>query len=155
MEDPYRAVSFVDGETITLDKMNQMETNLQWINDNTPRGRYYRASGSPLDVRTIVVGGKALVKKNIKSDSAKVSVRFGRAFSSSCTPNVTVGICSDFQTKIFCVVNGPKGKLFPDATGFEIYVNIAADKATEDRIRKDFWIHWHAFGYRDDDMNEF
>lgn len=152
---PFKAMSFVKDDVVTKDSLDQMQANYQWINDNTPRGRFYRGNGEPLDVRTLVVSGRARIRKNKKDDTGKARVRFRKAFAPNCHPHVTTGIVSDFQRRIFCVVNGPGGVNYPNANGFEIKVNIAAEKKKNDKIQKEFWIHWHAFGYRTDDMNEF
>lgn len=155
METPYRAVSFAKHQIIDESTMDQLQSNNQWIHDNTPRGRYYRYGSTPKDTQTVLICGRALIRRNRKSDSARVGVRFGRAFHPTCRPSVTTGVVADFQRKIFCTVHGPEGINLPTSSGFEISINIAADRATQDSIRKSFWVHWAAFGFRRDDMNEF
>lgn len=154
METPYRAVTFEEHQIIDSSTMNQIQSNYQWINDNTPRGRFYRAT-TPLDTKTMLIAGRVLIARNKKSDSAKVSVRFGKAFDPTCRPSVTTGVVADYQRKIFCSAHGPDGVDLPNNTGFEISINIAEDKATQDFIRKSFWVHWAAFGYRTEAIHEF
>lgn len=152
---PFKAMEFKKNDVVTLDAMDQMQANYQWIMDNTPRGRFVRLSGEPQNERTVLLAGRARIKRDKKADTAVSRVRFGKAFAPSCRPHVTTGVVSDFQKRIFCVVNGPQGKNYPNANGFEVKVKIHAVKDKRDRIEKMFWVHWHAFGYRTDDMNEF
>ena len=154
METPFRALSFVNHEVITRDKMDQLQADYQWINDNTPRGRLYR-DGGVLDYQLMLVAGKSLIRRNRKRDDQKVGVRFAKAFHPNCRPNVTTGVVADFQRQIFCTVHGPKGVNYPNYTGFEISVNIAADNKKQDVIKKNFYVHWSAMGYRKADMNDF
>lgn len=155
METPFRALTFVKGETITKDKMDQLQANYQWINDNTPRSRLFLSTNNLLDTRMVVIGGRVLIRRSRKRDDATVGVRFGSAFAPECRPNVTTGINADFQRQIFCVVNGFRGLVVPDATGCQIQVNMAKYKGKKDIIKKNFYVHWSAIGYRTDDMNEF
>lgn len=157
METPYRAVSFVKHDIISRDQMDQIESNLQWINDNTPRGRLYQKNARVRSNLLVVLAGKKQINRNRKHSNAKATVKFGKAFDPTCQPNVTTGVCADFQRAIFCVVNGPNGINLPNSTGFEIQVNVQDDPTTkkEEVIKKDFWVHWSAFGFRTDDMNDF
>lgn len=160
METPYRSVGFKQHEVMTRDAMDQVEQNLQWINDNTPRGRLYRKTKTGIVIKEdllVIIGGKTKISRNRKKSTGRATVKFGAAFDSNCNPNVSTAICADHQRTFFCVVNGPKGKNLPDATGFEISVAIQDDPKTKktDVIKKDFWVHWIAVGFRTDDLNEF
>jgi hypothetical protein len=154
VETPYRAVNFVKHDIITKDEMDQLQTNYQWINDNTPRSRLYFTTSSQPDMM-VIIAGKKEIKANKKTDNALVKVGFGKAFAPTCRPNVTTAVNADFQTNIFCVVHGPKGINLPNSTGFEISISIAADKKKNDVIKKPFFVHWSAIGFRENDMNEF
>jgi hypothetical protein len=70
---------------------------------------------------------------------------------------VTTAICADHQRNLFCIINGPAGQKLPDHTGFEIYCAVQDDPTTKkaDVIKKDFFVHWIAMGFRTDDLNEF
>lgn len=155
METPYKAVSFAKHDIITRDTLDTLQQNYQWINENTPRGRFYRGGGVPTALNVVVVAGKKEIPQNKKRDWAVVPVRLGKSFAPSCSPSVTTGVVADFQRQIFCVVHGPQGVNYPTSEGFQISVNIASDKPKEDVIKKNFFVHWHALGFRTDDMNEF
>jgi hypothetical protein len=146
---PYKALEFAKNDVITKDDVDQMQTNLQYIKDNTPRGRFIgpRKIHNSLNV---LIAGRTPIRKNTKSRSAYVKVEFpARAFDPGCRPAITTGIVSDQTSKIFCVVNGPGGTDYPTATGFDISVVVSKDSAQNSIIR-DFWVDWHAYGYRTD-----
>lgn len=160
METAYRAVTFKQHDTITRDLMDQVQQNLQYVNDNTPRGRIYSGTGSSLTTRDtllVLVGGKTKINRNKKKATANATVKFGAAFAPTCNPSVTTGICADHQRTLFVTLVGPQGTRLPTATGFEIHAAIQDDPNTKksEVIKKDFWVHWIAMGFRTDDMNEF
>jgi hypothetical protein len=103
----------------------------------------------------VLIGGRVKIAQNKKSDTATVKVSFASAFAPDCLPSVTTVVVADFQTKIFCVVTGPGQNDYPTANGFKATVNVAAEVDTQDYIKKNFWVHWNAFGYRTDNINEF
>jgi len=145
---------------MTRDLMDQIQQNLQFIKDNTPRGRLFRRTSSGIvlkDNLLVVIAGKTKISRNRKSSTARATVKFGAAFDPVCSPNVTTAICADHQRTLFCQVNGPGGKNLPDHTGFEIYCSVQDDPTTKktDVIKKDFFVHWIAMGFRTDDLNEF
>lgn len=153
---PFRAMSFKDNDVITKDDTDQMQNNLQWLNDNTPRGRLYREDGPSKDAKLVMICGRISIPKSKKDNMVIKRVRFGKAFSANSRPNVTTGIIADAPTEIFCVVNGLDGQVLPTAAGCEIKVHVP-DKNTSDKwkISKPLHVHWQAFGFREDDMNEF
>ena len=157
MDTPFRAMTFVKNDVITTDKMDQLDSNHQWLLENTPRSKVFVGNGTATNLLTkgMVVGGKVAIKKNLKEQTAKVRVNLGSAFDPKCQPHVTTGIVSDFQRKIFCVINGPGGKDLPNASGFEVVINIAADAKKHDKIEKGFYVCWSAFGWRRDNVDEF
>jgi hypothetical protein len=160
LETAYRSVSFKNHETMTRDLMDQIEQNLQYVKDNTPRGRLFKKTNKGVilkDDLLVIIAGKVKIPRNRKSSSARATVKFGAAFASNCTPNVTTAICADHQRTIFCIVNGPAGQTLPDHTGFEVHCSVQDDPTTKktDVIKKDFWVHWIAMGFRTDDLNEF
>lgn len=160
METPYRAIKFDQYDTITRDDVNQLGANLQWIHDNTPRGRMYRTvDDAPYaqEIRTVLLCGSVWVGKSKKEATVKRTVSFGKAFDPQCHPNVTTGIVSQGAGNVFCVVSGPNKKPLPDSTGCEIKVT-APD--ADGKIKKKNWeiakpilIHWQAFGYRAENEN--
>lgn len=160
METAYRSVGFKQHDTMTRDLMDQIQQNLQYIMDNTPRGRLYKKTDAGIvlqDDLLVIIGGKVKLPRNRKSSTARATVKFGAAFDSGCVPNVTTAICADAQRTLFCVVNGPGGKTLPDHTGFEISCAVQDDPTTKksEVIKKDFFVHWIAMGFRTDDLDEF
>lgn len=145
---PYRAVSFEQDDILDEDSLDQLQANYQWIKDNTPRGRFFAASGRPSDTNILMVGGKTRIKHNRKSDSGKSVVRFGNAFASTSLPHVTTAIIATFQRKIHCTLGGIGKATYPNASGFEVYINIDAEKAKHDKMDKDVWVSWIAVGQR-------
>lgn len=155
METAYKAVNFSKHDIIMRSDLDQINANLRWVYENTPRGRHYRESGEPRPENLLIIAGKAKINQDHKRESATVAVKFGESFAPNCNPSITTGVVADFQRKIFCVVHGPGSINYPTAQGFQISVNIAAGSEKNDIIKKDFWVHWCALGYRKDDMNEF
>lgn len=164
METPFKAVEFNKHDTVTRDLLDTVQGNNQWLRDNTPRGQFYNEHGPVTDTLTTLVGGRVHIPRSKKSPSVVKKVRLGRAFAPRCHPNVTTGIVSEHAKQIFCVVNGPDGRLLPNSTGFEIKIH-AEDaegmvrqenkKRKKWQISKGFFVYWQAMGYRTDDMNEF
>lgn len=152
---PYRAVSFSKGDTVTMDALDQIQSNYQWTKDNSPRGRFMTSNGNPIDSRIVIIAGKARIKRNKKSVTGKAVVRFGKAFDAACHPHVSTGIIATFQRRIHCTVGGIDRASYPNATGFEVYINIDASGAKNDKIDKDVWVAWSAFGFRGDDLIAF
>lgn len=160
METAYRALSFKQHDVMLRSDMDQVQQNLQWVKDNTPRGRLYHKGPHGVTTRDnllVVICGKVKIPRNRKQSTSHAYVKFGAAFDPACNPNVTTAICADHQRNLFVVINGPKGKNIPDHTGFEVYAAIQDDPKTkkQDVIKKDFLVHWIAMGFRRDDMNEF
>ena len=156
METPYKAIGFEQHDILERHIMDQNQSNLQWIKDNTPRGRVFRDSGRGIDTNLRLVVGREHIRADKKSDTARVEVKFGgNAFDADCHPHITFSVVNDLQRNIFCVVKGPRGARYPNADGFEIWVNINSEKDKNDFIKKDFFVHWHAFGYRKVNLNEF
>lgn len=155
METPYRAVNFSKHDPITRPDLNQVVANYQWINDNTPAGRFITQRDRMVDYYTIIIAGKAKIGKRPKMDSARVKVKFGARFDPDCKPAVTTGIVCQAQRSIHCTVGGLNKATYPNAIGFELRVKIDATSPKQDHIKSDFWVHWSAMGYRAEDMREF
>lgn len=153
---PFKSMNFVLNEVITKDELDTMQTNLQWLLDNTPRGRFIQENGRPVDVRSVIVSGREDIPASKNNSTVKKSVTFPKAFYVNCRPNVTTAILTDAEPEVFCVVSGPGNSIVPTATGFEITVTVNDQrKKKEDwRISKPFHIYWQAFGYRASDVND-
>lgn len=142
----FRAVNWTPGEMISDPKADQMTENAQWLFENTPRAIYTLPGGLRRVEGVKVAAGRVVIGRRPKTDSANETVRFGNYFSPRCEPIITTGIVSEHQTKIFCTISGI-GKLQPDSRGFEVGVNIAADKKKNDKIARSFFVTWQAMGY--------
>jgi hypothetical protein len=140
---PYRAFTFQPYELVTDDMMNQVSANVQWLYENSPRvlytsGRLKRKEG----VR--ICSGKVAFQKQ-KDDQAQVTVHFSDFFSRFCEPNITLGLLSQGENKIFVSHSGINS-LIPNHTGFRIRVEVAAEKK-RDKIAKQFYVSWQAMGH--------
>lgn len=141
----YKAVNWSPTELLGQTKTNQLGINADWLFQNTPRSIYTLPGGLVRTEGVKVATGRALVTKR-NSDTAAVTVRFADFFTTDCEPIITTGIVSEGQTRIFCTINGI-GKLQPDNTGFQAWVNIAAEHKKNDRIARSFYVTWQAMGY--------
>lgn len=145
---PFRTLGWAPHEVITRDKMEQLQSNYQWIADNRVRGRFYGNGQGKKTTDIILLAGKVRIPRNLKSDTATVSVSFGAAFSSECRPVVTTGVVSDGHVAIFCTVHGLGDMNIPDSRGMEVTINIKAELLQNDKISKEFFVDWHALGFR-------
>ena len=142
---PFKSVQWSPGELIGEDKMDDLGSNQTWLRDNTPRAFYTFPGGARRDTGIKIAAGRVLIPPGT-GDSASATVRFNNFFSSGCNPIITTGVNASFNRRIFCVFNG-FGDLQPDHTGFQVYVNVAAELAKFDSIQSRFWVTWQALGY--------
>jgi hypothetical protein len=161
---PYKFITLNKNDTITLDLFHQLAANYQWINDHTPRSRYTLEGRDPTRDAPLIIAGRVHLKRPPKENFATARVRFPKGFHPNCRPHVTTAVVSDQQTRVHCVVAGPDGKPYPQATGFEVSVFIeppppqkgpkepltAKQKRRLARkpVEKGVWVSWHAFGFR-------
>lgn len=124
--------------------MSQMSANMDWLMENTPRA-HYRAHGVNKKDQIKIAAGLALITAR-KQPYATRRVAFGNFFSNNSRPIVTTGIVSAKQRNIFVTHDGI-GQLHPDHTGFDVHVNIYADKKANRRIARNFYVSWHAIGW--------
>lgn len=141
----FSAINWTPNEQIGERKMDQMTDNAEWLYKFSPRAIYTLPGGLRRTEGVKIASGRVLITKR-NSDSASAEVRFGNFFSSGCEPNITTGVVSVGQAKIFCVTNGI-GTLLPDSRGFQVGVNIAADVKKRDKIMNSFYVTWSAMGY--------
>lgn len=142
---PFKIIQWSPSDIISDDRMDNINSNLNWLNRNTPRALYTLPGGARKSEAIKIAAGRVVIPAS-KSDQGSASVRFGNFFSSGCQPIITTGIVSDFQRRIFVVING-FGELQPDHTGFRVLVNIAAELNKNDKIASRFFITWQALGY--------
>ena len=141
----FRAINWTPTEQIGERKMDQMTDNAEWLYRNTPRAIYTLPGGLRRAEGVKLASGRVIITKR-NSDTAAVEVRFGNFFSSRCEPNITTGIVSPGQTRVFCIINGI-GRLIPDSRGFQVGINIAANNNKADKILKSMYVSWQAMGY--------
>lgn len=150
METPFKYQNFVTDAPLTTDDLDQVQTNLQYLFDNTPRGRLYKeGSGKSESEFLMVVCGREWIEKSKTEDTVVRKIKIGGGFSSKCRPNITTGVGSGGKYQVFCQVNGPGGTLLPDSNSFEIKVYVRPVKNEEWKIPKGFWVTWQAWGWRE------
>jgi hypothetical protein len=86
-------MDFVNDRPITRDELDQMQQNLQWVYENTPRGRYVKQNETVKDEGLVIFGGNVHILGNRDRSSARAAVRFSTAFSAGCHPLVTTSLC--------------------------------------------------------------
>ena len=148
-------MDFAHDRPITRDELDQMQQNLQWVYENTPRGRYVRANKTVKDTSLVIFGGMAHIPGNRNKNGAYAYVRFSTAFSPSCVPLVTTSVVVDWTKKIHCVVTGPNGTNTPTSGGFDIRVKTDITNKKKDYLQSDLYVHWIAMGFREGNINEF
>jgi len=142
----FRAINWTPNELLGESKTDQMADNAEWLFTHTPRAIYTLPGGLTRTEGVKIASGRVIIAKRMKSDSANANVKFGNFFTNNCEPNITTGIVSEHQTKIFATINGIGGSLLPDNRGFSVGVNIAAGKK-KDKIAHSFYVTWQAMGY--------
>ncbi len=142
----FRAVNWTPNEQIGESKMDLMADNSEWLFRNTPRAIYTLPGGIRRVEGVRIASGRVIIPKNDQKDSATAEVRFGNFFSARCEPNVTTGLISRIQPRIFCTVRGI-GKVVPDARGFEVQVNVDALQKKNDKIAATLYVGFIAMGY--------
>ena len=145
MPDKFSALNWTPNEMVSDPKVDQMTDNADWLFKNTPRA-VYKVAGLSRNEGVKIASGRVIIGRRRKSDSATAQVRFGNYFTPTCEPIITTGIVSEHQTNIFATISGI-GRLQPDARGFQVGVNIAADKKKQDKIARSFYVTWSAMGY--------
>lgn len=153
METTFKAVDFAKHDVITRDLLDIIQANNQWLSENTPRTRQIGDDGSVVDDLGIIVSGRVRIPRSKKNANSVQTVSFGKAFHPTCYPAVTTGVVSENQRQIFCVVNGPEGRTLPNASGFDIRINVDEDAWVGTgkkrwKIAKEFFVYWQAAGYR-------
>lgn len=144
--DTFKALNWTPNELLGEAKTDQLGDNAEYLYLNTPRAVYTLPSGLRRSEGVKIASGRVMITKRLKTDSATVAVKFGNFFTIGCQPIITTGIISENQTKIFATVNGI-GQLQPDASGFNVAVNIATDSKKKDKIAHSFYVTWQAMGY--------
>lgn len=139
------AVSFSPNQLIDEDTLDQMNNNLVYLRDQAIDGKYQHLNGGATDKGIKMLCGRAVIAPR-KGDTAKQRVNFARMFTPDSVPVITTSITSTHQTRIFETIAGI-GRVHPNHQGFEVTVNVAAEKEKNDKISRKIYINWIAMGY--------
>lgn len=145
MAEAFRALNWTPNEMVSDSKVDQMTANADDLFRSTPRA-VYKVAGLTRSEGVRMASGRVIIGRRKNADSASATVRFGNYFTPTCEPIITNGIVSEHQTNIFATISGI-GRLQPDAQGFQVSVNVAADKKVQDKIARSFYVTWAAMGY--------
>jgi hypothetical protein len=145
----FYAFSWEPLDLISLEAMNQLNSNVNALHNFMPRGAFTTDQGLFRREQVKMMSGRIIVPKTKKKiDEASVDVSFPQFFSQGCDPNVTIGINSRNQPNLFVTFRGKPGTgLLPDITGFQIDVLVAAEDGEKSHIARPFFVHWQAMGY--------
>lgn len=145
MTQPYKAVSWNE-EPISVDKLNTMTNNDQWLFENTPRMKYHgynilKTSGLR------ILATYALIPATTARASSR-GVYFGSFFSQGCQPIVVAQPVptNSGQRRFFVAVNGI-GRAVPDHTGATITLTASELNPKSDRIANQVYCHVIAIGW--------
>lgn len=153
METPFRPQDITTNDVLTTEFVDQMQSNLQWLYENTPRGRWYYDEGIR-DSGLVIKSGRIHIPRTKNKNTVLKSVAFHNDFSPKCRPNVTLGICASADKEIFAVVNGPNGKTLPTSDGFDIKVHVRAGSSDGWNIAKGLYIFWQAAGWKERELSD-
>jgi hypothetical protein len=141
----FKAINWNPNEAIGEARMDQMTDNAEWLYLNTPRAIYTTPGGLRRAEGIKIASGRIIIPKRA-TNSATAEVRFGNFFSYNCDPNITVGVVSPQQPRIFASVRGI-GKVLPDNRGFEVQVVVAAENKANNKIATTLYVNFSAMGY--------
>ena len=145
---PYRAISWQPRDLLGDDKMDQMNSNVQWLFENTPRGMFTTPEGIRRFEGIRIASGRAVIPKKPKADTHAVRVGFNNFFSTGCEPNITLGLNMAVNQPMTCNFRGYEGTgMQPDHNGFVIAVRNNATNKAKDVLSRSFMVHWIAMGY--------
>lgn len=95
---------FSPDEVLTRDSMDQIQSNMTWIWENTPRGKHINENGTSRSTNILAICGKTdgwvdqLSGLPMHQSQwyrwvlAEKQISFGESFASECTPSVTLGL---------------------------------------------------------------
>jgi len=117
---PFRHIDFAVHEPVTKEKLDQYQSNVQWLVDNTPVTLNVDTAGRAGIDSLIIVGGR--VRIPFVNGYGAGRVYFNGAFASSTYPVVTSGVVSEGYKHLWVNVGGIGEALLADSTGFDIAV---------------------------------
>jgi hypothetical protein len=139
---PFRHIDIANHEPITKEKLDQYQSNIQWVIDHTPVTLHVNDARQSSISNLIIVGGR--IKVPFKGGAA-ATVWFNGAFDSSTLPIVTTGINSEVYKQLWCTMSGVGTTTFPDARGFELSIRSMTTLTTTNPY---IWVNWMAVGKR-------
>jgi hypothetical protein len=144
MTQPYKPVSWTE-EPMSVDKLNQMTNNDQWLFENTPRMRYSAYSlTKPSGLK--ILSTYAFIPRTLNRTLSR-NVYFGSFFSVGCQPILAVSpVSTGTQRRFFTAVNGI-GRAVPDHTGATITLTASELNPKNDKILHSVYVHVIAVGW--------
>lgn len=142
----FKSVSWTDDDDILTDKLNQMASNEDYLNDHLPDVTY----GAYGIVRTDGIKMKAGVVSFTPNTYITQSrgVHFGNFFTVGCKPIITVTLATTSNYRCHITIKSlTSGVLVPDHTGFICYLNNDPLTATSNNFPTTNHVHWIALGY--------
>jgi len=141
---PYKPVSWGE-EPMSVDKLNQMTNNDQWLFENTPRMKY-AAYTLTKNSGLKILATYAYVPPNRNRGTTR-GVYFGSFFSVGCQPIVVATpVATNSQRRFFVAVNGI-GRAVPDHTGAQITLQASELNPKNDKLGGAVYVHVIAIGW--------
>lgn len=146
---PFRHIDFVKHEPVTKEKLDQFQSNIQWIVDHTPITLHVNDLQQASISNIIVVGGR--VPLNIYGTWAWGRAWFDGAFDSTTNPVVTLGLNSEKFKQVYSTMSGIDIAVLPDARGFDFTVVVNDAVGAGELV----YVNWMAMGKRSVDYDRF
>jgi hypothetical protein len=144
MTQPYKPVSWSE-EPTSVDKLNQMTNNDQWLFENTPRMKYNAYSLNKQSGLKILAT-YAFMPYTLATAQSR-AVYFGSFFSVGCQPIVVATpVPLGPQRRFHVAVNGI-GRAVPDHTGCFIQLSPDEWNTKNNRVSQSVYVHLIAIGW--------
>lgn len=140
-ETAYKPISWQSLDLATTDKLQQMNANIDYLKDNTPRARL-RGVGRDTGIR--ILAGIAVIPRQ-KDSAGSQGVKFGEFFSTGCNPIITTGIITQ-ETRIHVTIRG-LNSFIPNEDGFVVHAQMDNPDAKKNKLDSKLYVHWQAIGY--------
>jgi hypothetical protein len=142
MATPYKPMSFSEG-ALSLDDMQQMADNVQYVFENTPRMRY-NYSGAAKNGQLRILAG-TLMFPATKNTTQYQNAYFGNFFSAGCKPIITTSLA--VPAAYNHSIRNLSGVALPDHRGFRAYVWNGGYDTKNRRLSKASRVLYIAVGY--------
>lgn len=142
---PYKPTSWTDNEALSVEKLNQMTNNDQWLYENAPRAKYIGSGTKTAGVK--ILGARVLIGPRTTAVGT-ADIYFGSMFSTGCTPIITATVVpTNWQRRYFVSVNSLIGTPVPDHSGARITITSAEIAAANCKIGANVYVYIHAIGW--------